>query len=76
LKHCTKNGSCTVCLEPIEDGERVLRGAHYKCYFRIYRKIRSGLISEKNAIQDGIFREHEITGRKPIEVAELPESIK
>lgn len=76
LKHCNAKGLCTVCLTPIKEGERVLRGAHYKCYFRVYRKIKSGAMTEQHAIVEGIFREHEQCGRKPIEVSDLPENVR
>jgi hypothetical protein len=76
LKHCNSKGLCTVCLKPFNDGERRKRGAHVSCYQRMSRKIRLGETTDKDAIQDGILREHESAGRKSIDVAELPESVK
>lgn len=73
LKHCTDKGLCTVCLKPIDEGAHVVRGAHYTCYFRVYRKIKSGAMTDQQAIQDGLLRQHDTAGRKPIALPELPE---
>ena len=76
LKYCSANGLCTVCLKPLEEGTHVVRGAHYPCYFRIYRKIRSGAMTDQQAMQEGLLRQHDTAGRKPIAVPDLPEGVK
>jgi hypothetical protein len=51
--HSVKRRVCLNCEEPIPDGTRPVRGCHYKCYRKLIRSIRDGLITEAEVVKAG-----------------------
>jgi hypothetical protein len=58
-------GRCLNCKKPLGDDDH-LRGVHRKCFQRIRRNIRDGLLSENQAIQTGILAPKKLAGRRQI----------
>lgn len=57
--------TCVTCGKPIPEGHRPVRGAHYKCYRRLIRMVREGLISEDEVVRSGKLLPPEPGGRNP-----------
>lgn len=57
--------NCTNCGKPIAEGHRPVRGAHYKCYRRLIRLVREGLITEDEVVASGKLLPPEPGGRLP-----------
>ena len=56
---------CVACMQPIVDGERVVRGCHNRCYFATYRQIKAGKYTDAERVRDGKLLESAEPGRKP-----------
>jgi len=75
----TKRRVCLNCEEVIPEGTRPVRGCHYKCYRKLIRAIRDGLITEAEVVKAGKMLPPDPGGRPVTEVSvrqKLVESIR
>jgi hypothetical protein len=65
LSKCSSEGLCVACMEPIDEGEKPIRGCHVACYHATRRAILAGKFTDAQRVEAGKLLEQQERGRKP-----------
>lgn len=75
VDHAVANGLCLVCLQPLTGTRHDrCRGTHITCYHRLRYMRESGVLTEKQAIEQGLLLPHAKRGRKSKGIAKFEEA--
>ena len=72
VRWCEEHNACLFCMEPFEEGERVVRKCHMRCDRVNRRGVERGTLSEDEQIAKGLWGAPERTGRPMRQPADFP----
>lgn len=72
VRWCEEHNACLFCMEPFDEGERVVRKCHQKCDRVNRRGVESGAFTEEDQIAKGEWGTPERTGRPMRQAAPFP----